>query len=81
MAPKELDTKAQGKRSATLGRGIGRTCILKGLPGEHKWVISGERRRDVAVAVECLFCWYWLADLCAEEEIPFVLGHAPYTWR
>ena len=35
-------------------------------------------RKDVAVAVECLFCWYWLADLCAEENIPFVLGHALY---
>jgi hypothetical protein len=30
----------------------------------------------VVVAVECLFTWYWLADLCAREAIPFVLGHA-----
>ena len=35
-------------------------------------------RRDIAVAVECMFCWYWLADLCAEEDLPFVLGHAFY---
>jgi transposase len=35
-------------------------------------------RRDVVVAVECIFSWYWLADLCAEEGIPFVLGHALY---
>jgi transposase len=28
------------------------------------------------VAVECLFTWYWLADLCAAEGISFVLGHA-----
>ena len=35
-------------------------------------------REDVAVAVECLFCWYWLADLCAAEGIQFVLGHALY---
>jgi len=33
---------------------------------------------DVAVAAECVFCWYWLADLCAEHNIPFVLGHALY---
>jgi transposase len=33
-------------------------------------------RPDIVVAVECLFTWYWLADLCAEEDIPFVLGHA-----
>jgi transposase len=25
-----------------------------------------------------MFTWYWLADLCAEHEIPFVLGHALY---
>ena len=30
------------------------------------------------VAVECIFTWYWLADLCAREGIPFVLGHALY---
>ena len=33
-------------------------------------------RDGLVVAVECLFTWYWLADLCAEEDIPFVLGHA-----
>ena len=30
----------------------------------------------MVVAVECIFTWYWLADLCAQEGIPFVLGHA-----
>src|SRR6185436_8495943 len=35
-------------------------------------------RDDLVVAVECLFCWYWLADLCAEEGLAFVLGHALY---
>jgi transposase len=25
-----------------------------------------------------LFTWYWLADLCAQEGIPFGLGHALY---
>ena len=33
-------------------------------------------REDLAVAVECMFTWYWLADLCAREGIRFVLGHA-----
>jgi transposase len=33
-------------------------------------------RDGLVVAVECIFTWYWLADLCAEEGIPFVLGHA-----
>src|SRR5688500_10808070 len=35
-------------------------------------------REDVVVAVECIFTWYWLADLCSKENIPFVLGHALY---
>jgi len=35
-------------------------------------------REDLVVGVECLFCWYWLADLCAAEGLPFVLGHAYY---
>jgi hypothetical protein len=33
-------------------------------------------RDGLVVAVECIFTWYWLADLCAEQGIPFVLGHA-----
>ena len=35
-------------------------------------------RDDLVVAVECMFAWYWLADLCAREGIGFVLGHALY---
>lgn len=35
-------------------------------------------RTDLVVCVECIFTWYWLADLCAQEGIPFVLGHALY---
>ena len=33
-------------------------------------------REDLVVCVACIFTWYWLADLCAREGIPFVLGHA-----
>jgi transposase len=35
-------------------------------------------RDGLVVAWECLFAWYWLADLCTAEGIPFVLGHALY---
>ena len=35
-------------------------------------------RNRLVVACECVFCWYWLADLCADEGIEFVLGHALY---
>ena len=33
-------------------------------------------REDLVVAAECMFTWYWLADLCAAESLVFVLGHA-----
>lgn len=33
---------------------------------------------DVVVCVECMFCWYWIADFCREHHIPFVLAHALY---
>jgi transposase len=35
-------------------------------------------REDLVVAVECIFTWYGLADLCVQQGIPFVLGHALY---
>jgi len=35
-------------------------------------------QEDIVVAVECMFTWYWVADLCTKHGIPFVLGHALY---
>ncbi len=45
---------------------------------EHFLRAVAPYREDIVVAVECMFTWYWLADLCAREGIPFVLGHALY---
>ena len=50
---------------------------MKAAPGPFLQAIA-PYREDVVVCVECLFTWYWLADLCAHEGIPFVLGHALY---
>src|SRR3970040_2899918 len=47
-------------------------------PPEHFLTTIAAYREDVVVAVECIFTWYWVADLCAQEGIPFVLGHALY---
>ena len=33
-------------------------------------------RDGIVIGVECMFGWYWLADRCAEQKIPFVVGHA-----
>jgi transposase len=35
-------------------------------------------RGDLVVGAECMFTWYWLADLCLDESIEFILGHALY---
>ena len=35
-------------------------------------------RDDLVIGVECMFSWYWVADLCQREGITFILGHALY---
>lgn len=35
-------------------------------------------RNDLVIGCECVYTWYWLADLCQREKLPFVLGHALY---
>ena len=46
--------------------------------GEYFLKVLEPYREDVVVGVECMFSWYWVADLCAEKGIPFALGHALY---
>ena len=33
---------------------------------------------NLVLAVECMFCWYWVADFCEDHNIKFILGHALY---
>ena len=56
----------------------GRTRFEKNRPANPDvFLNSVEPFRDgVVVGVECMFAWYWLADLCEDQHIPFVLGHA-----
>jgi len=58
----------------------GQTKVHKNLPTRPDYFLNliGPYRQGVVVGVECMFSWYWLADLCAKENIPFVLGHALY---
>jgi transposase IS116/IS110/IS902 family protein len=43
------------------------------------WLRTMAPSRDaIVVAVECLVIWYWLAALCAQAGLPFVLGPALY---
>ena len=35
-------------------------------------------KQDLIVGCESTFNWYWLADLCTAQNLPFLLGHALY---
>jgi transposase len=50
---------------------------MKAAPEPFLKAVAPYRDRLV-VAVECIFTWYGLADLCAAKGIAFVLGHALY---
>lgn len=58
----------------------GETLVHRNLPTRPDLFLNaiGLYRQQLVVGVECMFAWYWLADLCARENIPFVLGHALY---
>ena len=58
----------------------GQVLVHKNLPSNPEAFLEAVApyRDDLVVAVECIFTWYWLADICAAEGIAFVLGHALY---
>ena len=47
-------------------------------PDRFLSAVAQYRHHDLVVGVECMFTSYWLADLCSEYNISFVLGHALY---
>lgn len=59
----------------------GTVLVHRNLPANPQLflqTLAPYRDQGVAVAAECMFAWYWLADLCAQHGIPFILGHALY---
>jgi transposase len=58
----------------------GKTVFEQDLPAEPGVFLDAMKpfRDDLVVGAECMFAWYWLADLCEDHAIPFVLGHALY---
>src|SRR5262245_1355794 len=56
----------------------GNVRLAKDLPADPDAFLAAIApfRPELAVACECVHTWYWLADLCAAQAIPFVLGHA-----
>jgi len=58
----------------------GKKVLHKEVPSEPAALLEALApfRQGLVIAAECMFAWYWLADLCAREGIVFVLGHALY---
>jgi len=58
----------------------GEAVLHKNIPTKPKSFLRLIKpyREELVVGCECMFTWYWLADLCADEKIDFVLGHALY---
>ena len=58
--------------------GTGRVLVHRNVPSTPEALLDvvAPYRDDLVVAAECMFTWYWLADVCAAEGIAFVLGHA-----
>src|SRR5438128_1480680 len=58
----------------------GETLLHRNMPATPEALLKAitPYREQIVLAAECMFTWYWLADLCADHGIPFVLGHALY---
>ena len=58
----------------------GKILVHKNIPTDSAKFLKliAPYREDLVIGVECIFSWYWLADLCADEGIEFILGHALY---
>ena len=56
----------------------GKTVFEQDLPADPAAFLKAIKpyRKDLVVGCECLFAWYWLADLCEAEGLPFAPGHA-----
>src|SRR5688572_4837264 len=58
----------------------GSTVFAKDLAADPEVFLSAiaPYRSNIVVGCECMFAWYWLADLCEDHSIAFTLGHALY---
>jgi len=74
-----IDLHARQMYTCVLDRD-GKVALHRNLPTNPDFFLRTIEpfREDLVVAAECMFTWYWLADLCAREGIDFVLGHALY---
>ena len=54
----------------------GETLVHRNLPSRPDYFLNaiGPYRRQLMVGAECMFAWYWLADLCPERTFPSCWG-------
>ena len=58
----------------------GQVVYDRNLPSEPAALLKAIEpfREDLVISSECMFAWYWLADVCLDQGITFKLGHALY---
>lgn len=58
----------------------GNTVFDKNLPCRPETLLRAIQpyQENLVIGAECMFAWYWVADLCVQQDIAFVLGHALY---
>ncbi len=58
----------------------GNTCNHKEVPADPDKLrkLLEPYIGNIVVGVECMHCWYWVADFCDHLSIDFILGHALY---
>jgi transposase len=58
----------------------GNTVFDKGIPCRPEALLRAIQpyREYLVIGAECMFAWYWIADLCVEQNIGFALGLALY---
>jgi len=74
-----IDLHARTMHVCILDHG-GSVVVDRGIASNPKAFLEliAPYRQGLVVGVESIFCWYWLGDLCQQENIAFVLGHALY---
>jgi len=58
----------------------GNTCVHKEIAAKPEKLLKilDPYIGNIVVGVECMHCWYWIADFCVEINVDFILGHALY---
>ena len=58
----------------------GEVCVHKEIPADPDKLrqLLEPYLGNIVVGVECMHCWYWVADFCDDLGVDFILGHALY---